>query len=220
MSPDPDTERGEPRAPVLIVLVGAVALPLLMPDQLLPGPQWLLPAVIGCFIIAMVITDPGRIDRRSERAHRIRIGLVVVLVGTAAWTTTILTDDLIFNRGKIAKSATSLLQAGGLVWLSLVVSFAFLYWELDLGGPGARAQRPRAYPDLAFPQELSPEICPPGWRPVFVDYLYVGFTNGLAFSPTDAMPLAHWTKLAMGIQSIASLLIIGLVVARAVNFLG
>ena len=58
---------------------------------------------------------------------------------------------------------------------------------------------------------------PPGWRPTFVDYLYLAVTNGLAFSPTDVMPLAHWAKLAMGIQSIASLSLIGLVIARAVN---
>ncbi len=58
---------------------------------------------------------------------------------------------------------------------------------------------------------------PPGWRPVFVDYVYLGVTNGMAFSPTDVMPLAHWAKLAMGIQSIASLAVIGLVIARAVN---
>ncbi len=104
-----------------------------------------------------------------------------------------------------------------MVWVGLVISFAFLYWELDLGGPGERDHNERKYPDLAFPQDLSPEVRRPGWRPVFVDYLYLGMTNGLAFSPTDVMPLAPWAKLAMGIQSIASLALLGLVIARAVN---
>ena len=83
-----------------------------------------------------------------------------------------------------------------------------------------KAHEPPDYPDLAFPQHLSPEVSPPGWRPVYVDYLYLGFTNGMAFSPTDVMPLAHWAKVAMGVQSGAALVIIGLVVARAVNILG
>jgi hypothetical protein len=52
---------------------------------------------------------------------------------------------------------------------------------------------------------------------VFIDHLYLGLTNNLAFSPTDVMPLADWAKLTMGLQSIASLLTLSLVIARAVN---
>jgi hypothetical protein len=68
-----------------------------------------------------------------------------------------------------------------------------------------------------FPQMASPELAPPDWEPRFVDYLYLSFTNATAFSPTDVMPLARWGKLAMTIQSVASLAILGLVIARAVN---
>ena len=64
---------------------------------------------------------------------------------------------------------------------------------------------------------MNPNIAAPDWHPSFVDYLYLGLTNNLAFSPTDVMPLKHWAKLAMGLQSVASLLVIGLVIARAVN---
>ena len=86
-----------------------------------------------------------------------------------------------------------------------------------MGGPGERAHVERQYPDLAFPQDMNPNISPPGWHPSFIDYLYLGLTNNLAFSPTDVMPLKHWAKMAMGLQSVASLLVIGLVIARAVN---
>jgi hypothetical protein len=75
------------------------------------------------------------------------------------------------------------------------------------------------HPDLAFPQHTSPELARPGWRPVFVDYLYLSLTNSIAFSPTDTMPLAHWAKLVMGLQSVAALALLGLVVAQAVNVL-
>ena len=106
-----------------------------------------------------------------------------------------------------------------MVWIGLIIMFAFLYWELDLGGPGERAHKVSEYPDLAFPQELNPSLGRPGWRPMFIDYLYLGLINGLAFSPTDVMPLAHWAKITMGLQSIASLAVIGLVIARAANIL-
>jgi uncharacterized membrane protein len=92
-----------------------------------------------------------------------------------------------------------------------------LYWELDNGGAAKRARRVPRYPDLAFPQQLNPGIAPPEWRPEFVDYLYLGFTNATAFSPTDVMPMVPWAKVAMAVQSVISLVIIGLVIARAVN---
>ena len=74
-------------------------------------------------------------------------------------------------------------------------------------------------PDLAFPQQLNPEVSDPRWRPRYIDYLYLGVTNSTAFSPTDVMPLAPWAKVTMAIQSVVSLLILGLVIARAVNVL-
>jgi len=81
------------------------------------------------------------------------------------------------------------------------------------------AQAPRVVPDLAFPQHLNPEVRAPHWRPRFFDYLYLGFTNATAFSPTDVMPLALWAKLAMTVQAFGSLAVLGLVIARAVNIL-
>lgn len=196
-----------------------MSLPFLMPERLTPGPAFVWPLIETCFLVAMVVSDPGRINRRSVTAHRIRLGLVVVLVTGAAWGTLNLTHVLIQGHNSITAEPSSLLAAGGLVWLAQIISFAFLYWELDLGGPGQRANVERRYPNLAFPQDLNAEVASPGWRPVFLDYLYVALTNGIAFSPTDTMPTAHWAKLAMGIQSVTSLLIIGLVIARAVNIL-
>lgn len=112
-----------------------------------------------------------------------------------------------------------MLVAGALVWLQTVIAFAFLYWELDGGGPVNRHLRPAAYPDLAFPQHLEPRLAPPGWRPVFFDYLYLALTNATAFSPTDVMPLSRRAKLAMASQSLLSIVILSLVVANAVNLL-
>ena len=57
------------------------------------------------------------------------------------------------------------------------------------------------------------------WRAGYVDYLYTSFTNATAFSPTDTMPLSPMAKMLMLVQSVASLITIGMVFARAVNIL-
>jgi hypothetical protein len=95
--------------------------------------------------------------------------------------------------------------------------FGLLYWQLDSGGPLARHRSERPYPDFAFSQHLSPEVAPPGWRPRYVDYFVLGLTTSTAFSPTDVMPMAPWAKLTMAMQSLISLTVVGLVIARAVN---
>jgi uncharacterized membrane protein len=166
----------------------------------------------------MLVSDPGRIDKRSTLVHRIRLALIAVLVFGAAWATTGLIVALI-DGSKIIKSPGDLLLAGALVFVDLMIAFAFVYWELDSGGPGERAHTHVRFPDLAFPQHQNPELAPPGWRPVFIDYLYLGLTNMVAFSPTDVMPLTARAKVAMGLQSMASMALLGLVVASAVNVL-
>jgi hypothetical protein len=84
-------------------------------------------------------------------------------------------------------------------------------------GAAARAHNLPVDADLAFPQQLNPTIAPANWRPRFIDYLYLGFSNATAFSPTDVMPLAPWAKITMAAQSVISLALLGLVIARAVN---
>ena len=102
--------------------------------------------------------------------------------------------------------------------MSNIIAFALLYWELDGGGAAERAHRPSSrIVDLAFPQQMNPSLAPAHWRPRFIDYLYLGFTNATAFSPTDAMPLAPWAKITMALQALISLVILGLVIARAVK---
>ena len=213
-----DEGAGERRFPVLFTLLVSMTLPFLMPESFSPGPRWLLSSIEGVFLIAMVATDPGRIDRRSAQVRAIRIGLVAVLVSGATWAAASLVDDIL-GAGPATSDGGPLLWAGLIVWTNAVIAFAFLYWELDAGGPGERAHATNRLPDLAFPQHMAPELAEPGWRPVFFDYLYLALTNGIAFSPTDVMPLKLWAKAAMAAESLASLAIIGLVVARAVNVL-
>ena len=207
---------GEARWPMAGAVLAAIVLTILLPDTMRLGPQWLLPLLEGVLLVAVVAGDPDKITRRSRWLRGLSIGLVSVLVLGALWATVQLIDDLIHG-GAVTNSASELLEAGTIVWVSNNIAFALLYWELDGGGAAARAHHLVTRPDLAFPQQLNPNVGRPDWRPRFIDYLYLGFTNATAFSPTDVMPLAPWAKIAMAIQALVSLGILGLVIARAVN---
>jgi uncharacterized membrane protein len=116
----------------------------------------------------------------------------------------------------VTQEPGELLASGAFIWLGNNLVFALLYWMIDSGGPIARTRNPEPI-DFAFTQHMSPELAPPGWRPVFLDYLHLGFTNATAFSPTDVMPLTHRAKYTMLVQSTVALALFGLIVARAVN---
>jgi uncharacterized membrane protein len=200
-----------------LAVVAAVLLTGYLPSGVRPESRWFL-GVIGLVLLFLILADPGRIDR-STSLVRILSRVLLGLLALSAVVSTGLLVHVLVDGGELTDSATKLLLTGGAVWLSNNIVFALLYWEVDGGGSVARARGGRQYPDLAFPQHMNPDLAPPGWRPMFIDYLYLGVTNALAFSPTDVMPLVPWAKIAMALQSLISLIILGLVVARAVNIL-
>jgi len=114
---------------------------------------------------------------------------------------------------------TGLLATGAAIYLTNIVVFGIWYWELDRGGPFARGAAQDPYPDFLFPQMENPALALPEWSPRFIDYLYVSFTNAVAFSPTDTMPLSRWAKTLMALQSDVAVSTIALALARAVNIL-
>ena len=198
-------------------VVTAIALLAALPGEVRPGPRWLL-AFMGLILVALIVADPGRIDGSTTIERVLSIALLALLIMSSAVATVLLVRELIVGGG-ITDSAVRLLLVGNAVWFTNNIVFSLLYWEGDSGGSGHRARHPSAHRDLAFPQHMSPGIASPDWRPVFIDYLYLGFTNALAFSPTDTMPLVPWTKIAMTVQSLISVAILGLVIARAANIL-
>jgi hypothetical protein len=208
--------RGEPRWPMSLTVVFVIVLISLLPERLSTLPTWVFPSVLAILLIALIATDPGAITKTERALRWLSIALVVVMAVSALSATTLMIRDLI-QGSPITANATTLLSTGASVWVINIVAFALLYWEFDCGGPAARAHGMPPSPDFAFPQQLQPDVAPPEWRPQFVDYLYLGITDAVAFSPTDAMPLARWAKLAMGIEAVISLVILGLVIARAVN---
>jgi hypothetical protein len=210
--------RAEKRWPMAFTLLLAMAVPLVLPPRFSFGPPWAVPVAEALLLVAIVAIDRGRIDRRSAAGRALSLGLMAVLVTSAAVAASRLVVDLV-EGGPETNSPTDLLKTGFLVWFYTIIAFTFLYWLLDGGGPESRFLAPREFPELAFPAQLNLGVAPRGWRPEFFDYLYLGFTDATAFSPTDVMPLARWAKLAMTVQAVSSLMILGLVIARAVNIL-
>jgi len=174
--------------------------------------RWVVPA-LTLFVLASLaaIRPRGRLTRR-----RLAIGTIGIVSAANAVSIGLLIHLLI--NGAEA-NAQPLLRAAVHMWVVNVLLFALWYWQLDGGGPLSRPSCAPHERDFLFPQQTEEALAGSGWRPLFLDYLYVSFTNATAFSPTDTMPLSRWAKMLMLVQSAISLALAVMVVARAVNIL-
>jgi hypothetical protein len=218
-----DHEQEKRLPPALAVIVAAVVYALL-PDSLLFGPRLLIPIAEVALLLAVILTNPRRLVARSRWSRRISIALAAVVIVTNLVALAMLIGTL-----AEPKSGASLLIAAMQVWVTNVIGFALLFWELDRGGPVARRRLEREDlppADWRFSQDenhdavvevASGSSISSGWIPTFVDYLYLSLTNSSAFSPTDTMPLTSRAKVLMGIAATAALMTSLLVIARAVG---
>ncbi len=209
----------EHRWPASLAVAVAIALYLVLPDRIIVGlgPRWLLPALEGALGAALLVASPRRLDRESAFLRGVSISLIALVNMANGVNLGELLHALLSGHTKA--SGQALVVASLPVWLTNVIVFALWYWELDRGGPATRLSAAHRRPDFLFPQMTAPGATGGQWSPTFLDYLYTSFTNATAFSPTDTMPLTPWAKLLMMAQSLASLLIMVLVVSRAVNIL-
>ena len=209
-----------------LVILTAIVLDFTLPDRLVPyGPVWLLPALEGLVLIGLVLASPRSRRHRSTARRRLALGLVGLVSAANIVSLGELVHYLlasVVTASPVTHSTNyghELILAGSQLWVTNVLLFGLWYWELDRGGPVARELDEHAQPDFLFVQMDKTEFAPEGWMPGLVDYLYLSFTNATAFSPTDTMPLTPMAKWLMSAQSLASLVTVGLVVARAVNIL-
>lgn len=147
------------------------------------------------------------------------IGLLALVWVFSVLGVVVLVISLVAHSG-VRITGRQLLFSGGAVWFTDVVAFGLALWELDCGGPLARAlaTAPRK-PDVQFPQDENPQLAREGWAPRLWDYFYLSLTNATAFSPTDAMPLTRPAKTLMAAESTLSAITVLLIAARAVNIL-
>jgi hypothetical protein len=181
------------------------------------GPRWLIPALEAVLVIPLTIVAPRR-DSEEQRVVRIAslILLGVVLFGVLA-SLVLLVHAVIAGE---LKSGGPLIRSGAVLWMTMVIGFGLLYWELDRGGPAVRGQPSDGAPDFLFPQMGTHELGQQDWLPTFVDYLFLSFTNSTAFSPTDTLPLTSRAKLLMMLEALAGITIVVMILGRAVNVLG
>jgi len=179
---------------------------------------WLLLAAPYVLLASALLLGVGRIVRHDHRRDVVIVLLALVVVFTVAGVA-ILIATLVSPEGT-GMTGRELLFTGGTVWLADALAFGLAFWELDCGGPVARAlsTAPRR-PDVQFPQDENPQLAREGWAPRLSDYLYMSFTNSIAFSPTDAMPLTRSAKSLMAAESMLAAVTVLLVAARAVNIL-
>jgi hypothetical protein len=198
-------------------LLGANALVSRSEDWRFPGAPWwawlLIAIPEGLLLVALVVSAVGGV---RPGAHR---DVVVTLLGFLALASLTATGLLIWGLATADFTAGQLLLNALVVWLTNVIVFGLLFWELDQGGPLRRLALGRQVPDFQFPQDMNPELAPRAWQPRLLDYLYVSLTNSLALSPTDAMPLSRTAKTLMAVESAISNVLVVLVIARAVNVL-
>lgn len=208
------------RWPALLAILVALGLYVTLPNHLYYGPVWLLPAAEAALFIALVVTR--RMEETGYRWERYAaFALIAAMNAANVGSLLLLLHSLVastpIHGHKIV--AQNLMLWAAQIWVTNVIVFALWYWELDRGGPIARCHPRHRFPDLLFPQMTNPKAAEPDWTPSFFDYVFTSFTNAAAFSPTDTLPLSEWAKALFMIQAAASLVTVGLVVARIANIL-
>jgi hypothetical protein len=211
--------RIEPRWPVALAILAVILLVVLLPERVVLFPAW-FPYVVGIALIVPI----AAVGLSAEKARWLRVERTIMLffvvvmgVGTLANLANLI-STMVRRSGEIG--GLQLLASSIAVWSTNVIMFSLLYWQIDRGGPEARANNAGTKPDWLFPQAGAPEDVPPDWRPTFVDYLFLGFSTATAFSPTDALPLTSRAKMLMMLESTISLATIVVVASRAINILG
>jgi hypothetical protein len=204
-------------AAVLLITLGVTSLVAGWKLLGVGGWVWFVLAVPEAFLVVAELVSAKRAESRS-RLRRLQIALGLVVASNIAGLSLLVAGLLTEKSADL--TGAQLLTSAAVVWLINVFAFGLWFWTRDCGGPVARAKHGRAKPDFQFPQDENPELARANWYPRLEDYIYVGFTNAIAFSPTDAMPLTRPAKRLMGIESLISVVALLIVGARAVNVLG
>jgi uncharacterized membrane protein len=207
----------ENRLPVSASIVVVIALQIWLSGRYGLHPRWLLPLLEIALLVVLTAINPVRLSRETRVGRYLSMSLAGLI--TLDNVVSALVLDYGILTGKTSNDAIGLLSTGAAIYLTNIIVFGIWYWELDRGGPFNRAAGIAPHPDFLFPQMVSPEMGPEHWEPRYLDYLYTSFTNVMAFSPTDTMPLSRWAKSLMALQSAIALSTTALVLARAVNIL-
>jgi hypothetical protein len=211
-------DKPEPRGQAVLAFLAICAIYLALPRDLVVGPIWLLPTLIVVLLVPTVVSH--RVGKQSLNRT---LGFVINGITTLALIGSVIL--LVRALPGHRESPVRLLRSGGLLWLTNVIVFALWYWRLDGGGPTLRQQEKKfgsksfLFPQMQIPHDERGQFACARWRPRFVDYLFVAFTQSSTFGPTDSPLLARWAKILAMVQILISLTIVVLLISQAVGVL-
>ena len=202
----------------MLAILVVLFLLAVLPQHVQVMPVWVFHLAATAVLVTMAavaLTPANTLWLRIER-------MLIMFLGMAYVANTIaeLADMIgVITLHPTKSNAFSLLSSSVAIWVANVLAFSLLYWQIDGGGPHARASDPNVKPEWAFPQPAKPEDLPADWRPLFLDYLYLGYNTATAFSLTDALPITRRAKMLMMIESTISLLTMVIILSRAINII-
>src|SRR6058998_1079 len=211
-------DKPEPRWQAVLAFLAICAIYLALPPDLIVGPAWLLPTLIVVLLVPTVV---------SHRVGKLSLNRTLGIIISGITTLALIGSVILLVRALPThrESPWQLLRSGGLLWLTNVIVFALWYWRLDGGGPSLRHNQKKfgstsfLFPQMQIPHDERGQFECARWRPHFIDYLFVAFTQSSTFGPTDAPLLARWAKVLAMVQVFISLSIIVLLISRAVGIL-
>jgi hypothetical protein len=211
-------DKPEPRGQAVLAFLAISAIYLALPRNLVLGPIWLLPTLIVVLLVPTVVSH--RVGKQSLNRT---LGFVINGITTLA----LIGSVILLVRALPAhrESPVQLLRSAGLLWLTNVIVFALWYWRLDGGGPTLRQKEKKfgstsfLFPQMQIPHDERGQFACARWRPRFVDYLFVAFTQSSTFGPTDSPLLARWAKIMAMVQIMISFSIVVLLISQAVGVL-
>ncbi len=218
----------EPRWHASLAVVAALGLYVTLPPKLTLGPGWVEPLLVLLLLVPLSILVPRR-NIEDRRARIASIALIALVNFFNVVSVVLLIASFFHPHKRELIDAGKMMRIGFQIWATNVLVFGLWFWELDGGGPRARARVPSAESvrnaDFLFPQ-LGMLVAPGGsahvardWKPQFLDYLYLAFTNSTAFSPTDTMPLSRLAKILMTCEAMIALVTIAIVLSRAISLI-
>jgi len=217
-APSDRIDKPEPRWQAMLALLAIGGIYLALPRDLVIGPFWLVPAVIVVLLVPTVVSH-----RVGGQSLNRTLGIIISGIITLALIGSVIL--LVRALPTHREPASQLLRSGGLLWLTNVIVFALWYWRLDGGGPSLRHKQKKfgstsfLFPQMQIPHDERGQFECVRWRPHFVDYLFIAFTQSSTFGPTDAPLLARWAKVLAMTQISISLTIVVLLISRAVGVL-
>jgi uncharacterized membrane protein len=222
-------DSAEHRWPAVIGLLIALGLYAALPSAFLPAIRYTVVGIGLLMLIPLLILNPRRLHKETRWSKRLATSQALLLVAANGVA---LVQLIILLTGSSGGDGRTLLLAALQIWVTNIIAFALVFWEMDRGGPVARRNTHRdnlPAADFRFPQDEDHDAVTEvatrssvksGWVASFVDYTYFSLSNSMAFSPTDTMPLSPRAKMMMGLEAAGGFVLLALVIAHAVALLG